>query len=88
MNRKARKTLLSLVLVSLLFAVACSPAQRVAVDEPVISSSTGDLDTFQEYLWFENPVVLIVQIGLMLAGALGVAALLPAPDEDEEEESG
>ena len=42
--------------------------------------------SFQEYLWNENSIVLIVQIGLMLAGALGVAALLPAPDEERNAE--
>jgi hypothetical protein len=37
--------------------------------------------SFQEYLWAEHPLDLIIQIGLLLAGAFGVAALLPSPDE-------
>jgi len=43
--------------------------------------NTGE--TFQDYLWYENPVVLLLHIALMLAGAIGVVALLPAPYEEE-----
>ena len=40
-------------------------------------------ETFQDYFWYENPVVLLLHIALMLAGAIGVVALLPAPYEEE-----
>jgi len=39
--------------------------------------------SFQEYLWKEHPLDLIIQIGLLLAGAFSVAALLPSPDEEK-----
>ena len=39
--------------------------------------------SFQEYLWEEHPLDLIIQIGLLLAGAFGVAALLPSSDEEK-----
>ena len=53
--------------------------------EPQFDTSASDhvSETFQEYLWYENPVVLMLQIALMLAGAIGVVALLPAPYEEE-----
>ncbi len=38
--------------------------------------------SFQEYLWFENQGILVVQMGLMLVGALAVVALLPAANEE------
>jgi hypothetical protein len=37
---------------------------------------------FREWLWSRRALDLMVQIGLILAGALGVAAILP--DEREE----
>ena len=40
-------------------------------------------ETFQDYFWYKNPVVLLLHIALMLAGAIGVVALLPAPYEEE-----
>jgi hypothetical protein len=46
--------------------------------------NTGE--TFQDYLWYENPMVLMLHIALMLAGAIGVVALLPAPYEEETNE--
>jgi hypothetical protein len=38
--------------------------------------------SFQEYLWEEHTTDLFIQIGLMLAGALGVACLLPSEHEE------
>ena len=49
-----------------------------------VDVNTGE--TFQDYLWYENPVVLLLHIALMLAGAIGVVALLPAPYEEETNE--
>jgi hypothetical protein len=37
-----------------------------------------------EPLWLERPADLLAQMGLMLVGALGVRALLPGEDEEEE----
>lgn len=39
-------------------------------------------ESFQEHLWGEHTMELMIQIGLMLAGAFGVAALLPAEAEE------
>jgi hypothetical protein len=39
-------------------------------------------DSFQEFLWEEHGMDLFIQIGLLLAGAFGVAALLPSADEE------
>ncbi|NMC47164.1 MAG: hypothetical protein GYA52_10095 [Chloroflexi bacterium] len=37
--------------------------------------------SFQEYLWEQHSLDLLIQIALLLAGALGVVELLPAADE-------
>jgi hypothetical protein len=36
-------------------------------------------------LWFNRQFDLLLQVGLMLVGALGIHALLPGHNEDEEE---
>ncbi len=76
-----------IILLSVMFLVSgCS--LNISVDAPqsahVTSAETGE--TFQEYLWYQNPVVLMLHIALMLAGAIGVTALLPAPYEEETEQ--
>ena len=38
--------------------------------------------SFQEVFWEERPLDLALQACLIIAGALGVAALLPAEDEE------
>ena len=48
-------------------------------DEQTVPTQT---DSFQEFLWEEHGMDLFIQIGLLLAGAFGVAALLPAADEE------
>lgn len=65
-----------------LFFSACSLLlpNFTSVDESHQEADEGD--SFQEYLWQEHPLDLIIQIGLLLAGAFSVAALLPAPDEE------
>ena len=57
---------------------------------PEIASSQDDTassqsaQSFQEYLWLENPVVLLVHVSLILVGALAVSALLPSEEEEVE----
>jgi len=34
--------------------------------------------------WLERRADLVLQLGLMLVGALGIRALLPSADEDEQ----
>ena len=50
--------------------------------QPQVSSNDVENSTFQYYFWQEHITDIMVQIGLLLAGAFGVAALLPAPDEE------
>ena len=66
-----------------LLLCACVPTLIDADFPPTAMNDTEAPITFQEFLWIENPLVLYIQIGLMLAGALGVAALLPS-DGDEQ----
>ena len=84
MNKKWIIKLNAILLVVIVFlAIGCLPARLSNQGSLAVpSSSIDDEVTFQEYLWYENPVVLIIQIGLMLAGVLGVSALLPAPGEE------
>ena len=73
----------TLLVMIVLLAIGCSPKRLFIEDSLAVSpSSVDDEISFQEYLWYENPVVLMIQIGLMLAGVFGVSALLPAPDEE------
>ncbi len=43
---------------------------------------TPNSGSFQEVFWEERPLDLALQACLIIAGALGVAALLPAEDEE------
>lgn len=74
--------LIFILCMMVLFLSACSPLipNFISVDETHQEADEGG--SFQEYLWQEHPLDLIIQIGLLLAGAFGVAALLPSPDEE------
>lgn len=48
--------------------------------QPESATSTGR--DFQQAFWEERPLDLVVQACLIISGALGVAALLPAKDEE------
>jgi uncharacterized protein YceK len=76
-----------IILLSILFLV-CGCSLNISMDNPksveIAGAEAGE--TFQEYLWYQNPVVLMLHIALMLAGAIGVTALLPAPYEEETEQ--
>jgi len=65
-----------------LFSSACSLYEPISTPIDEIHNESANGISFQEYLWQEHPLDLIIQIGLLLAGAFGVAALLPSPDEE------
>jgi len=65
-----------------LFSSACSVYEPISMPLDEIHNESANAISFQEYLWQEHPLDLIIQIGLLLAGAFGVAALLPSPDEE------
>jgi hypothetical protein len=52
------------------------------------SSSGPESAGLADGLWFNRQVDLLLQVGLMLVGALGIHALLPGHNEDEEEHDG
>ncbi len=82
---KMRSKVFFLVCVILIPGIFLSAS---AFTRPEIAPSQDDIassrsaQSFQEYLWLENPVVLLVHVGLILAGALAVSALLPSKDEE------
>jgi len=65
-----------------LFSSACSLYGPIPTPSDEIQNESAKEISFQEYLWLEHPLDLIIQIGLLLAGAFGVAALLPSQDEE------
>ena len=71
-----------LLIVLLIMTNGCVPAKNAGDARSISTNQDDSQQTFQEYLWYQNPVVLILQIGLMIAGSIGVSALLPAPDEE------
>lgn len=76
------RKLLFLILILVFFLSACSESKtQYEGSEPVQEQSTEE-STFQEYLWGQHSLDLMIQIGLLLAGSLGVVVLLPTPDEE------
>ena len=65
-----------------LYSSACSLYEPLSMPLDEIHNNSTNVISFQEYLWQEHPLDLIIQIGILLAGAFGVAALLPSPDEE------
>jgi len=83
MAAKKRHGMLNFTLfILVLLLSACSFYEPISTPiDDIHNESTSEI-SFQEYLWQEHPLDLIIQIGLLLAGAFGVAALLPSPDEE------
>ena len=65
-----------------IFSSACSLYEPISTPADESQNEPSSTISFQEYLWKAHPLDLIIQIGLLLAGAFGVAALLPSPDEE------
>ena len=65
-----------------LYSSACSLYEPLSMPLDDVHNKSANVISFQEYLWQEHPLDLIIQIGILLAGAFGVAALLPSPDEE------
>jgi hypothetical protein len=51
-------------------------------DVSVPQDRAGGWETFRQWLWAHRSLDLVVQAGLILVGALGIAALLPRSKED------
>lgn len=74
---KVRGVLLLLLIFGCM-ASACSSEAKMNTDA---RDAAQDEISFQEYLWEQHSLDLLIQIALLLAGALGVVELLPAADE-------
>lgn len=84
---KIRGKVLFLVCVVLIPVIFLSASAFSRPDEVIPEgdmTSGRSSQSFQEYLWQENPVVLLVHVGLILVGALAVSALLPSEEEEVE----
>ena len=79
-----RRILVILFAFIVLIGVVISYIHTAATNalQPQVSSNDVENSTFQYYFWQEHITDIMIQIGLLLAGAFGVAALLPAPDEE------
>lgn len=73
------RRVLILLLVLGCISSACSSEADMNMDVHEVSQS--DI-SFQEYLWEQHSLDLLIQMAILLAGAFGVAGLLPAPDEE------
>ena len=71
-----------ILIMLVLFLSACSLYEPTPILIDETHNESASVISFQEYLWQEHPLDLIIQIGLLLAGSFGVAALLPSPDEE------
>lgn len=76
---------LFVILISLLIICtlsACEFEENTYAIEMDERTDLAETSSFQEYLWEEHAIDLFIQIGLLLAGAFGVTALLPSADEE------
>ncbi|HAF61539.1 MAG TPA: hypothetical protein DCK95_04360 [Anaerolineaceae bacterium] len=76
-----RKVLLIFLLLGFIFSACSTTKSSVPHSDGSQDESPGDV-TFQEYLWGQHSLDLLIQVGLLLAGAFGVVVLLPAPNEE------
>lgn len=80
---KRRGILILALSILFLFSSACSLYEPISTQLEEPHNEPASIISFQAYLWKEHPFDLIIQTGLLLAGAFGLAALLPSPDEEE-----
>jgi hypothetical protein len=78
MDRNCRRLVWLLLLAAVLCA-GCRPAPDAALSVPEPSESSS----FRLYFWQDRSLDLWAQAGLILCGALGIAALLPRPGEED-----
>lgn len=76
------RKLLFLILVVGFFLCACAVSESQYESSDLSQEQPVEEGTFQEYLWDQHSLDLMIQIGLLLAGSLGVVVLLPTPDEE------
>ena len=81
-TKKRRGMFFFILIILVLFLSACSFYELTPTLIDETHNESASVISFQEYLWQEHPLDLIIQIGLLLAGSFGVATLLPSPDEE------
>lgn len=81
---KPKTILRSILVFTVLVAGVCLLVfSGVLVNEQKTDDTTTHNQTdFQQTFWEERPLDLVLQACLIISGALGVAALLPAKDEE------
>lgn len=70
-----------LILVTGLLAI-CTVLLSSSTFESKIIISKEDRQSFQEYFWNMHQIDLLIQVGILIAGSLGVAVLLPEFEEE------
>ncbi|NLE99618.1 MAG: hypothetical protein GX601_01430 [Anaerolineales bacterium] len=65
-------------------ALAAVAAGLLISQTAALPTSAAQGSLFRQWLWDRRALDLLVQVGLILVGALGIAALLPRGREDHE----
>ena len=74
-----RRLLFGLFAVILLLFIGWLAFQLWGIDSPSVQT-----DGFRAWLWRERRFDLLVQMALVFAGALSIAAILPVKDEEDD----
>ena len=74
-----KRTLKAIIAIMVLLTVGWLLFGVINQDMPVVDDADDD---FRTWFWEKRGLDLVVQVILVFAGALGIAAILPVEDED------
>ncbi|MEE4194767.1 MAG: hypothetical protein V2J07_06190 [Anaerolineae bacterium] len=78
MTRKNRRLLIGILSVIVLLFLGWLAYQMVGLDEAII-----ERDGFRSWLWQERRFDLLLQMTLIFAGTLSIAAILPIQESED-----
>jgi hypothetical protein len=73
------RTLQTIITILVLLTIGWLLFGVINQDAPVVDETDDD---FRHWFWEKRGLDLVVQVILVFAGALGIAAILPVEDED------
>jgi hypothetical protein len=77
----SRERITGIIIVAVVLLVGLLIGRRFLLDTG--EAQAGGKRSFREWFWESRALDLAVQVGLIFAGALGIAALLPREKEDD-----